>query len=692
MKLKSIFLIASAFMCFNLNANTKNLESRFVKTILVSSYGAIPDDGIDDTKAIRSAITAAVATNLPHVILFDAGRYDLKVSGNNPFIRLLNANDITLKGATLNNKPATKLVRLNDAGENGNLQPIIQIRFSSNITIENFILDNDPYYYTAGKVTEITGTSVTVDVLVGHPMNIYKPYIMGIYDDLNERNKKLRITWDKNLPTWAPISGGSGRLLKLEFKALSDQVVVGDDVFWFQGNHGGAQCVTSKSNNIAFTNVITHNATGFVYHFVDNENITLESVKIEPVGNRIAVSPRDGIHFAHNSGLISLNNVVVKNTPGDDGLNVHGHYITVGSISARTVTFREKIIADLKVNTRIQFLDKKFQPIWTGTIESATPKIANNTPVTIVFKETPPSWIVEGIIANPLGWVPKSFIVKNSTFENTGRFGLIAKTNNVVIDSSTFRFNSNAGVVLGSSYNSNFQEGQSPWNVVVKNSFFENNIKRMGPMGPAGIMVDQIFVETPNLNGNMYFSNNSFKDEENAFMIKDAMNIHLWANKNSNVKTPVFQDKLTTSNITNGIVFKDFMVDDLAKGAIYYSETWPVDNNTKDSLGTITLNDKKGSYAEFNFVGNQISYYARKGQNMGKVDVYLDNKLVLKNFDLYANASESKFLIYQNNKLANTTHTLRIENVGSKNSKATGSFINIDYLIYKQGDIIVNPK
>ncbi|HET8829330.1 MAG TPA: hypothetical protein VFM79_08300, partial [Pelobium sp.] len=520
----------------------------------------------------------------------------------------------------------------------------------------------------------------------------YKPYIMGIYDNLNNRNKKLRITWDKNLPTWYPVSGGSGRLLKLEFKALSDQVVIGDDVFWFQGNHGGAQCVTSKSENIAFTNVITHNATGFVYHFVGNKNITLESVKIEPVGNRIAVSPRDGIHFAHCTGLISLNNVVVKNTPGDDGLNVHGHYLTVGSISSKTVTFKEKIITDLKENSRIQFLNAQFQPIWTGTIESATPKIANNTPATVVFKETPPSWIKEGILANPLGWLPKSFIVKNSTFENTGRFGIIAKTNNVIIDSSTFRFNANAGVVFGSSYNSHFQEGQSPWNVVVKNSTFENNIKRMGSMGPAGVMVDQLFVKNPNINGNMYFFKNTFKDEQNAFLIKDAMNVRLWGNIFKNNVNNVFRAIPTTSNFTDTTVFTDYITDDLAKGAIYYNETWSVSSNVQDSLGTVTWNDKTGSFAEFNFVGNHISYYARKDQQMGKVDVYLDDKLVLNNFDLYSNTTESKSLIYQNNNLVNTTHTLRIENAGSKNKNAIGNHINIDFLVYKQGNIIVKPK
>lgn len=691
MKYLSIIIFYLMYLNANLNAKSKKINKSSDGVIMVSSYGAKPNDGLDDTKAIRRAIAAAIAANSPQVILFEAGRYDLKDSGKMPFIRISNANNITLRGATINKEPATKLVRLNNVGEDGVLQSILQIRFSRSITIENFILDNDPFYYTAGRVREKTNSSVVVDILEGHPMNIYKPFIMGVYDNINNRNKKLRVTWDKNLPTWYPIDGGSGRLLKLDFKALADQVAIGDDVFWFQGNHGGTQSVVSKSENINFKNVITHNATGFVYHFVDNNNIILDRVKIEPIDNRIAVSPRDGIHFAHCSGIISLNEVVVKNTPGDDGLNVHGHYLTVDLISSKAVTFKEKIIADLKPNSRIQFLDNKFQPIWTGTVESAIPEVANNTPVKVVFKETPPSWITSGTLANPLGWLPKSFIVKNSVFENTGRFGLIAKTNNVIIDSSIFRFNANAGVVLGSSFNTYFQEGQSPWNVVIKNNQFENNIKRMGNMGPAGIMVDQLFVENPNINGNLYFFNNTFKDEQNAFFIKDAMNVHLWNNVYKNNLNNVFKASSTTSNVTEKKIFTDYLTDDLAKGAIYYSETWIVSNHEKDSLGSVTLNDKTASFAEFNFVGNHIAYYARKDKQMGKVNVYLDGKLVLKNFDLYAKNSESKSLVYQNNNLSNATHTLKIENAGLKNKNSTGKFINIDFLIHKQGDIIDKP-
>jgi hypothetical protein len=365
MKISSFVFIVSLFFAQSVVAKVEDYQPFNYGTITVRSYGAIPDDGIDDTQPIRNAINAAIASNSPQIVLFEAGRYDLITAGaTNIYIRLLNANNIILRGATTNNQPTTRLVRFNSGGENAVLPILIQIRFSTNVGLENLVLDNDPYYYTAGIVTAKTGNNVTVDILPGHPMNIFKPYIMGVYDKANEKNKTLRVTWDTGLPTWSPISGGSGRLLRLDFKPLADSVIVGDYVFWFQGNHGGTQCVTGKSENINFRNVITNNSTGFVYHFVDNKNITLNKVKIEPTGNRIAVSPRDGIHLAHNSGTILLDSVVVKNTPGDDGLNVHGLYLSVGSISSRTITFNDNLNANLNPDSRIQFFDANFQPVY----------------------------------------------------------------------------------------------------------------------------------------------------------------------------------------------------------------------------------------------------------------------------------------------------------------------------------------
>jgi Secretion system C-terminal sorting domain/Pectate lyase superfamily protein len=691
MKITVGLSIFFALLAFQVKA--KEQQNTNYGTITVRSYGAIPDDGNDDALAIRNAIAAAIATNAPQIVLFEAGRYDLNSSVNNAFhIRLLNANNVILRGVTINNLPATKLVRFNTGVENASLPVLLNIRFSSNVTIENFILDNAPYYYTAGVVTAKSGNTVTADILPNHPMNIVKPYIMGIYDKVNEKNKTLRVTWDTGLPTWTPVSGGSARLMQLNFKALADSVLVGDQVFWFQGNHGGTQCVTSKSSNITFNNVITHNSTGFVYHFVDNDNITLNRVKIEPTDNRIAVAPRDGIHLAHNRGFLLLDSVVVKNTPGDDGLNVHGEYLSISTISGKTITFAENIVSDLRPNSRIQFVDANFQPVWTGTVESSNPVVANNVPVTVVLKETPPSWIVPGTIASPLGWIAKSIVIRNSVFENTGRFGVLARINNVVIDSSRFRFNGNAGIALGSNYNIYFKESQNTWNIVVKNNFFENNILRMGDnTGPGGVYVDQFFVENPNINGNLFLFNNTFQNETYAYNLRDAMNIHLWGNVYNNVTTPIWRNLPTTSNFTQSVVYNNIVTDDSYRNAIYYCETWPTSSNAQDTLGTVTWNNKSGSFAEFHFVGNHISYYARRGTQMGKVDVYLDDVLVLDDFDLYSHTVQTKSLIYSNSNLQNTTHTLRIVNTGLKNASATDNYVNIDYLMHRLGNYIVSP-
>ncbi len=692
MKITVIVSIFFALLAFQ--ATGKEYQNTNYGTITVRSYGAIPDDGNDDALAIRNAITAAIATNSPQIVLFEAGRYDLISSVNNAFhIRLLNANNIILRGVAVNNQPVTRLVRFNSGVENASLPFLLNIRFSNNIGVENFVFDNNPYYYTAGVVTAKSGTNVTVDILLGHPMNIIKPYIMGVYDNVNQKNKALRVTWDNGLPTWTPIAGGSGRLMQLNFQALADTVNIGEHVFWFQGNHGGTQCVTNKSSNITFTNVITNNSTGFVYHFVDNENITLNRVKIEPIGNRIAVAPRDGIHLAHNRGFLLLDSVVVKNTPGDDGLNVHGEYLSVGTISNRTITFAENIVSDLRPNSRIQFLDANFQPVWTGTVESSNPVVANNVQVTVVLKETPPSWIVAGTLASPLGFIAKSIVIRNSVFENTGRFGVLARINNVVIDSSRFRFNGNAGIALGSNYNFYFKESQNTWNIVVKNNFFENNILRMGDnTGPGGVYVDQFFVENPNINGNLFLFNNTFQNETHAYNLRDAMNIHLWGNVYNNVTTPIWRNLPTTSNFTQSVVYNNIVTDDSYRNAIYYSEIWPVSNNTLDTLGSVTWNNKSGSFAEFHFIGNRIAYYARRGPQMGLVDVYLDGVLVLNDFDLYSNNSVSKALIYSNNNLTNTVHTLRIENTGLKNPSSTGIFVNIDYLVHGLGNYIISPS
>lgn len=48
MRHTAILLLTYFYLCFNLNAKAKNSNSIFFTTISVGSYGAIPNDGLDE--------------------------------------------------------------------------------------------------------------------------------------------------------------------------------------------------------------------------------------------------------------------------------------------------------------------------------------------------------------------------------------------------------------------------------------------------------------------------------------------------------------------------------------------------------------------------------------------------------------------------------------------------------------------
>ena len=77
------------------------VELTTTSTILVSSYGAVVNDGIDDRAAIQSAINAAVSAGTlqnPVRLLFDQGTYDLKPTSGTHSLTMNNAKGVLFDG------------------------------------------------------------------------------------------------------------------------------------------------------------------------------------------------------------------------------------------------------------------------------------------------------------------------------------------------------------------------------------------------------------------------------------------------------------------------------------------------------------------------------------------------------------------------------------------------------------------
>jgi subtilisin family serine protease len=111
--------------------------------------------------------------------------------------------------------------------------------------------------------------------------------------------------------------------------------------------------------------------------------------------------------------------------------------------------------------------------------------------------------------------------------------------------------------------------------------------------------------------------------------------------------------------------------------SIKYSGTWTKVSNTSASGGSVTQTNKTPGSLEYSFTGTGIKLLATKDKNMGTADIYIDEKLV-KTVDFYYSEPLYKQAVYDNQKLPNAEHTIKIVPTGKRSSTATGTYVNLD--------------
>lgn len=543
----------------------------------VSAYGAVPNDGIDDSGAIQNAIAYAMQNNIQEV-RFAAGQYDFKNNsypsaaspgfGGNAYMVISGANSLYLVGATdANGNPTTKWVRDNPVGDGGSLRQLLYVEWSTDFNVKNVIVDNNPFYYSAGKVTAISGNNVTIEVLPGHPRREGMiGYITGSYNFSTKSNIKERIVWDGTdgvaMPVWHLKSGGNGMLMYTDHALLAQNINVGDGVFWFQGNWTDScqMIMNYKVSGLNYENVKILNATGFALTADFCSNIMYSKVALGPDNtNRIAVAPRDGFKMSNASGTVLMDQVTVDGI-GDDGQNCHGMWTSVykkidnNTIQCDSWPLNPGGHDAMTIGSQVKLLwFNTMEYYWTGTIQSYN--YDSNNRVTIKFNEILPDVVGtlstggsrEGATAiEPQCWYPTSYIVKNSTFRNAYR-GLKISASNVVIDNCIFEYNRWAGIYMGAENDPWWIEGKHPSDVEVKNSTFRKNLEI------GGIDIDfhgYVSYGKKPLGTNINVHNNTFYNEGTGIRIFDIKDSFFTSNTFTGCGTNISIDPTTTANIS----------------------------------------------------------------------------------------------------------------------------------------------
>ena len=420
----------------------------------VSSYGAVPDDGLDDYSAIQSALDAAVDSGYPSTLVqLDAGSYNLSAC-----LLIYGANGLTFSGVSA---AMTTLV--------GNAMTCaVGYYTSTNIVLQQFTVDFYPLPFTAGVVSAVTSSSFDLTVVPPHPVmgmaGITTVNDVILYDEVNQR-----------LPLGAVAQIPSG----VYFEPGSSSSAVGNSTLRFQLSQrsnlvvGSALIVRYSPSNHAITGgttstitlrSVTIQASWCMAHAMQATNVVNIDVHVQPAPGRWLSTNFDGINYNDCRGELSvINSSVISN--GDDGLSIHDDGWSIASVSNATAIATSSSYPDLVVG----------QPYWFSRAATPFSPYAMATVAAYISCSTACSYQLErpGVPDAQVGdWMysaqPPSLYVYNLTVRNNYARGMLLETANVVVEYSLFdhTYLPGIGVTLGADSTGDYSANVSISNCV----------------------------------------------------------------------------------------------------------------------------------------------------------------------------------------------------------------------------------
>ncbi|MHB9031877.1 MAG: right-handed parallel beta-helix repeat-containing protein [Anaerolineae bacterium] len=527
--------------------------------VQVSDFGALADTPENAAPGIMAAVAHAHQRGIRRV-QFAPGTYRFDgLSGwegrnreGSCYMALENLRDIELAGAVdAAGQPATRWVVANDLQEG---QPtIMSIERSRNVTVRNLVVDMDPWYYSAGRVTAIAGDDVTIELLPGHPQIDGQPmFNMGTYDLEQRKALVLRLSWDFDLPVWHTVGAADSRIMRTSYANLAQNVQAGQAVFWFQGNYCGPLLHFGHIHNLLVENVRILGGHGFTMTCNYCHDVTYRQVRLEPGEGRIASSCRDGFKLYCPSGKLLMDGMRIEGCLGDDGQNVHGMWLaakeTRGSHTLlATAQWREDLLTPGKC---VRLLDDHFLPGWESTVAACRYEGQEQL---ITFTDPLPEWVHERTPIEPQEWLPDSLHITNSVFRSTGRFGVYLKASNTLIENCLFE-NNVAGIHIGGEWSWGYWlESTNSQHVEIRNCTFRDNTLDMRygghKMDRAISVASWTARHTPGLMQDIRIHDNTFEDEVTCVNLANCRRVWFWNNKLVNCARALVADAETTDQI-----------------------------------------------------------------------------------------------------------------------------------------------
>jgi hypothetical protein len=438
---------------------------------ILTDFGAIPNDGKDDTDAILKSIEYARKLSLfgSNVkIIFPKGKYDLFTNkNNNHLIEVKNLKNVIIDGNGAE-------ITIHDP-----LKGFLSIFKSNNIIVKNLFIDYDPLPFTQGKIMAINLEDKTFELKIDEGF----PHLN--HTMFQESNQVWGMLMDPKIP--GKLKDGAPNLFpskqfeeiekglfKVKINAINllKAMEVGDSYVHIARFNGKSIFSTSFSKNITYLDVTSYASPAGTYqaHNMEEWNVINCKIKLKP--GRLHSANADSFHV--NGGKFGpwIENGYFEGY-SDDAVNLkYAKRNILKQLSPTEIVIKHT----LEVNEVIKiFNPRDGELIGTYKVLEAKPdglpnvKITLDKPINIqlqVGEETNDDVAYVDSQSN------ESFVIRNNTFRNARRYGILIQATNGLIERNIFENLSQSAITI---YNGvDWGEGFTANNIVINQNIFNN--------------------------------------------------------------------------------------------------------------------------------------------------------------------------------------------------------------------------
>lgn len=450
------------------------------RTVTASGFGAVPDDGIDDTQALRAAAEycrehkGATLVIEPGTYIIsdpDAVRLENEVlagkHGENPEASIFTPYFPYVKGLDFEgSRDVTVLAEGATIMCDGWMEPV-SIIGCTNFKLKGLAIDYIRKPFSQGRIVEMNDDYIEVRYEPGQVISetapvarleLIDPLTNGIYQESFYFPEKHKISDDT--------------YRYYLYYTLPDRMF-GTSVAALHSFHFRPGIFIFESTNTTLEDVTIHSQPGMGIVGFDSRDITIDGLEISPSQGYEFSTNTDATHFPCCRGKLAImNSTFIRQ--GDDATNVHGYFHNLKSLEdgwylqvLEAPTYTHAQVADIpEIGDVMEISRSDNLEVIETVMVTAVSHEGTEKDVKVHYDKPLPE-DVSGLYAFNVSKLPDLEFINNKVSGNLAR-GVLVKTRNVLIRGNEFRGCTGTAVHVGAE--SKWREGTFSKNVVIEDN------------------------------------------------------------------------------------------------------------------------------------------------------------------------------------------------------------------------------